>query len=39
MFYKSAVIVCDAATIMIRHIADASFEKAGASKDPKRKAN
>ena len=38
MFYKSAVIVCDAATIMIKHFADACFEKAGACKDPKRKA-
>ena len=38
MFYKSAVIVCDAATLLINRYAQACFDKAAESKDEKRKA-
>ncbi len=38
MFYKSAVIACDAATIMIRRYSQACYDKANETADEKRKA-
>ena len=38
LFYKSAVLACDAATVMIRRYADACDRKAEASADPGRRA-
>ncbi|HHX74261.1 MAG TPA: hypothetical protein GX699_05085, partial [Firmicutes bacterium] len=38
LFYKSAVIICDAATAMIKRYAQACFDKAAGCTDEKRKA-
>ena len=38
LFYSSAAIACDAATIFIRRYGDACLEKASGENDPKRKA-
>ena len=38
LFYSSAVIACDAATIFIRRYGDECLKKAAAEKEPKRKA-
>ncbi len=38
MFYKSATIACDAATVMIKRYGQACYDKAGETTDEKRKA-
>jgi pyruvate formate-lyase/glycerol dehydratase family glycyl radical enzyme len=38
MFYKSAVIVCDAATLLVRRYAEACLDKAAVCKDEARRA-